>query len=63
MILNDRTQCVANNHQYSITVAVECGVAEGPILGRLLFLIYANDFPSSCDDIVLFLYADDCVYI
>ena len=30
-----------------------------------MFLKYVNVFPSSCDDIVHFLYADDtnCVYI
>ena len=34
-------------------------------MGPLLFQIYVNDFPSSCDDIVPFLYAHDtnCVYI
>ena len=28
-----------------------------------LFLIYANDLQSSCDDIVPFLYADDVNYV
>ena len=63
--LNDRSQCAAINDQYSNTLAVDCGVSQGSILGPLMFLIYVNDFPSSCDDIVPFLYADDtnCVYI
>ena len=62
--LNDRTQGIALNHQYSNTLAVECGVPQGWILGSLLFLIYVYDFPSSDDDNVAFLYADDinCVY-
>ena len=63
--LNDRTQCVAVNHQYSNTLAVECGVPQGSILGLLFFLVYVNDFPCSCEDIVLFLLAIyiNCVYI
>ena len=39
LYLNDRTQCVAINHQYSNTLVVECGVPKGSIQGRLLFLI------------------------
>ena len=63
--LNDRTQCVAIDNQYSNTAAVECGVPQGSSLGPLMFLLYVNDLASSCDDIVPFLYADDtnCVYI
>ena len=62
--LNDRTQCVAIILQYSNTLAVECGVPQGFIIGQLLFLTYVIISPSSCDDIVPFLYADDtnCVY-
>ena len=63
--LNDRTQCVAINNQYSNTLAVDCDVPQRSILGPLLFLKYVDDIPSSCDDIVPLLYADatNCVYI
>ena len=61
--LNDRTQCVAVIHEYVNSLAVDCGVPQGSIIGPLFFVIYVNDFPSSCDDIVPFLYADvtNCV--
>ena len=55
--LNNRTQIVANIHLYSNTLAVECGVPQGYIIRPLMFLIYVNDFPSSCDDIAAFLCA------
>ena len=63
--LNDRTQCIANNDQYSKTLAIECGVIQGSVLRPQWFLIYVNDFPSSCDNIVPFWYANvtNCVYI
>ena len=37
--LNDRTQSVAINHQFSNTLAVECGVSQGSILGPLYIYI------------------------
>ena len=37
--INDRTQCVANIHQYPNTLASECGLPQGSILGQPLFRI------------------------
>ena len=61
----NRTHCVAIIRYYSNTLSVECGVPQGSIIGPLLLLIYVNNYPRSCDDIVPFSYAGvtNCVYI
>ena len=49
----------ANVHdKFSTSTNLRCGVPQGSILGRFLFLLYVNDMPQAvdCD---LFLYADD----
>ena len=59
--LQDRTQRVFLNGQYSTEGIVECGIQQGSVLGPLLFCIFINDLPLniSNDNVVCDLFADD----
>ena len=57
---NDHTQCVAIIHQYSNTLAFECGVPQGSILGRFSFYNTSRIFQAlllilynSCTQMIL----------
>ena len=59
--LQDRTQRVFLNGQYSTEGIVGCGILQGSILGPLLFCIFINDLPLNItnDNVVCDLFADD----
>ena len=57
--LSERKQFVLVNGHSSPTCDIICGVAQGTVLGPLLFLININDLPNSSKLLSFFLFADD----
>ena len=57
--LTDRNQFVQIDNTKSSILHLETGVPQGSILGRLLFLIYINDFPRASNYFSFIMYADD----
>ena len=56
--LANRKQFVMFQETHSPLMNIMCGVPQGSILGPLLYLIYVNDIPYSCDSKIL-SFADD----
>ena len=56
-----RCQCVRINESDSATIEVNAGIAQGTVLGPLLFIFYMNDIFSRVHRSRLTLFADDCV--
>ena len=58
--MQERTQCVYYNGNYSSPCVLQTGTPQGSILGPLLFSIFANDLPNASDLMDFSMYADDC---
>ena len=56
--LANRSQFVEIDGYSSSLLNIQCGVPQGSILGPLLYLIYVNHIPNSCNGNIL-SFADD----
>ena len=57
--LSNRKQCVSVNGELSDLMPIYCGVPQGSILGKLLFIIYINDISKISKMLDFILFADD----
>ena len=61
--LSNRKFFVTLENIFSDAGLINCGVAQGSILGPLLCLIYKNDLPKALNKARSYLYADDaCIF-
>ncbi|GFU18063.1 probable RNA-directed DNA polymerase from transposon X-element [Trichonephila clavipes] len=56
--INDRSFTVKINRTYSLTKSAKAGIAQGSILGPVLFNLYVNDIIKSTNTMIC-MYADD----
>ena len=57
--LRNRKQAVFVNDNWSNFEQINCGDPQGSILGRLLFILFVDDFPKCCPNVTTYLFADN----
>ena len=57
----DRTQIIKYGEIMSDTMSVPTGIAQGTVLGPLLFIFYINDCVKILDKVRVSMFADDCI--
>ena len=55
------TQCVRIQDKVSDTITVDTGIAQGTVLGPILFIFYINDIFKCTKYVKMSMFADDCV--
>ena len=56
-----QTQCVKYGDVISTSMNVENGIAQGTVLGPLIFIFYINDCVNILDKVKITMFADDCI--
>ena len=56
-----RFQRVCMGNQFSVAKAVSTGIAQGTVLGPILFIFYVNDIFKCAKNVHMSLFVDDCV--
>ena len=56
-----RSQCVLFDNVVSSVSVNPSGIGQGTILGPILFILYINDIVNHKGDVMINMYADDCI--
>ena len=57
----DRSQIIKYGDKMSDPMSISVGIAQGTVLGPLLFIFYTNDCVNTLDKVKISMFADDCI--